>query len=1153
MHLATFPALAIAALAMVLWATVATHSHNTNACHMSYMKPDMIAMTGFNTTQTPLAHKYSLHLYRELDVDLSREVGGHPVLFVPGNGGSMRQIRSIAGEAAVQYWSWRNETERGGKEEEREGHREAQKSALQKLNTFAFGEREEGGDIGGVVTRGDVGVVTGGDVGVVTRGDMEGVVGVEKEEDRHGGEGEVVGGKESSHGSSPEGSSADSSTSSSTTTTSSTTSTTSTNSGRGVPLDFFTVNFQEDLTAFDGTTVVDQAEYLNQAIAYILSLYSSHPDPPSSVILIGHSMGGIVARTMVTLDSYVPESINTILTLATPHVLPPVSFDKGIVGLYHNVNEFWKRETGAGGKLADTLLVSVTGGIRDQMIPAEYSSVDSFLPPQNGFAVATTSIPGVWMSIDHQAMVWCHQLRRVLAETLLTVAGETTQGVATRLATFQEFFLSGMERVEGTETGQGKMNPLTLDTLVAINTPLTTTSNIIINDHSPNQLVKTKSYFKFPVLKASEINEMSKSFAMPVDKGKSLLVKTNMPLEDLHILVCRTNTGDVDTNGFSFLRYGSKSKGVRVGTDTLVCANVAGKAIIMPSSIKYATEAKIPEEEDGEEGGTGEDESEESFESSDFYRTPLSEYIQLEASALAGFEYVVVIDNTVSETLSSDSYLLAEMALPSDMAVVASPTWWEVLKVGRFTIELPEKRALLTKISLPHFWSSLVAFSIRLSTSDSFSMEYQCEAKKSMGSEHDVLFAPLLMQYSAQLHEAKFSTNLCGGYEQGTRVAVHGGAPYMPLHVGGGGGGDNDNDNDNDNVSSGTDLYLWTDSSSRSSESLSLTLEIDLWGSLGRFLGFYRVMFAIFPMFIFLCLFMIQLRVWTSTSRFVSLDDALDGFVGFQLPLILVGSCAIPFVPHFLISLLYPQMSQPGQFFLGLNGTHLWFLGPVSLVIATGIVVVLHWLLQVLTLAVFQCYHVLGLAPIAPESPFSVRRIVTISFLLLLVFKVVPHQFAFMVAVLVMVMGAGKARVGRVVRVEGAKEGKSSSSDDGKPSIVVDCNLVNYTHSLLLLLVLLLPMNAPTLVVWLHNMANKWHTPLESHHEVSAILPILLLVLTASRGIMIRLPQSQKAVFATFAFLAYFALFVLFHGVVHSYRLHLLTNGLCLCLLYLSV
>ena len=38
-------------------------------------------------------------------------------------------------------------------------------------------------------------------------------------------------------------------------------------------LDFFTVDFNEDITAFHGQTMLDQAEYLNEAIAYILSLY----------------------------------------------------------------------------------------------------------------------------------------------------------------------------------------------------------------------------------------------------------------------------------------------------------------------------------------------------------------------------------------------------------------------------------------------------------------------------------------------------------------------------------------------------------------------------------------------------------------------------------------------------------------------------------------------------------------------------------------------------------------------------------------------------------------------------------------------------------------------------------------------------------------
>jgi glycosylphosphatidylinositol deacylase len=116
------------------------------------------------------------------------------------------------------------------------------------------------------------------------------------------------------------------------------------------PLDFFSVDFNEDITAFHGQTLLDQAEYLNDAITYVLSLYhtpgkfyrdSSLPDP-TSVIIVGHSMGGVVARTMLTMPNYQANSINTIVTLAAPHARPPVSFDGDIVRTYKGVNDYWR-------------------------------------------------------------------------------------------------------------------------------------------------------------------------------------------------------------------------------------------------------------------------------------------------------------------------------------------------------------------------------------------------------------------------------------------------------------------------------------------------------------------------------------------------------------------------------------------------------------------------------------------------------------------------------------------------------------------------------------------------------------------------------------------------------------------------------------------
>ena len=147
-------------------------------------------------------------------------------------------------------------------------------------------------------------------------------------------------------------------------------------------LDFFTVDFNEDITAFHGQTVLDQADYLNEAVAYILSLYhdsrkstmdSDMPDP-SSVIIFGHSMGGIVARTMLIMPNYRPNSINTIITMSAPHARLPVSFDRQIVKTYDDINNYWSRSYSEkwanNNPLWPVTLVSIAGGGRDNVVPS---------------------------------------------------------------------------------------------------------------------------------------------------------------------------------------------------------------------------------------------------------------------------------------------------------------------------------------------------------------------------------------------------------------------------------------------------------------------------------------------------------------------------------------------------------------------------------------------------------------------------------------------------------------------------------------------------------------------------------------------------------------------------------------------------------------
>ena len=180
------------------------------------------------------------------------------------------------------------------------------------------------------------------------------------------------------------------------------------------PFDFFSVDFNEDITAFHGQTLLDQAEYLNEAVAYILSLYhnphrslrdESLPDP-KSVMLVGHSMGGIVARTMFTMHNYQPNTINTIITLSAPHARAPVSFDQDIVDTYQNINEYWRNSYALDQSPLDHVtLVSIVGGGLDTVVPSDYASLTSLMPESHGFTVFTSTIPHVWTGMDHLAII----------------------------------------------------------------------------------------------------------------------------------------------------------------------------------------------------------------------------------------------------------------------------------------------------------------------------------------------------------------------------------------------------------------------------------------------------------------------------------------------------------------------------------------------------------------------------------------------------------------------------------------------------------------------------------------------------------------------------------------------------------------------------
>eukprot|EP01113_Clastostelium_recurvatum_P043940 TRINITY_DN7348_c0_g1_i4.p1 TRINITY_DN7348_c0_g1~~TRINITY_DN7348_c0_g1_i4.p1 ORF type:complete len:1049 (+),score=197.68 TRINITY_DN7348_c0_g1_i4:91-3237(+) len=244
-------------------------------------------------------------------------------------------------------------------------------------------------------------------------------------------------------------------------------------------LDFFTIDFIEELSALNGHVLARQTEYVNDCIDEILALYReanqqqllSYP-PPTSVILLGHSMGGLVARATVTLPNYTPGSVETIFMLNSPTRAGPIFIQRSIADFYHNTNTFWvdefaklnvyhdhhisssssssssysmsatddslaAAESSAPTRadcppvpvsaLANMTIVSICGGHRDTLIRSELASLDGLVPSSHGLSILTTSMPEVWLEADHECILWCNQMLVAMLRGMLALPDTMTK------------------------------------------------------------------------------------------------------------------------------------------------------------------------------------------------------------------------------------------------------------------------------------------------------------------------------------------------------------------------------------------------------------------------------------------------------------------------------------------------------------------------------------------------------------------------------------------------------------------------------------------------------------------------------------------------------------------------------------------------------
>ncbi|KAI9592853.1 PGAP1-like protein-domain-containing protein [Syncephalis fuscata] len=1047
-HLRMSPLLFSVTLLACLFILVSCHAYFTRqldrkTCDMSYLRPSFKQLDQFDSEYTRLSGKYALYLYREDGYDTFDDLNGIPILFVHGNAGSYKQVKSIGSEAAIYY------------------HKELESD--------------------------------------------------------------------------------------------------STASQRGVlGLDFFTLDLNEEFTAFHGQSMLEQAEYINDAIQYILTLYharrpatqfQSHRasllyPAPTSVIILGHSMGGVVSRVAFTLPNFQRGSINTILTISSPHIAPPAPLDRKINNIYLNTNAYWRRSferPGAANPLRDVVLVTISGGRPDNMINSDLCDVASIVPRSHGFTVYSTTIPQVWSSMDHHCILWCVSTVQSIVHTLYDVIDarreSQTRPRGARLNAFRHHLLGHLDESTNIEAIEGA---------IGINTDRTTSNH--------KSLLPTSPMAYYP--------RLEDTIKISLSKQPHYLLQLPLGIHDLHNQSILSYTHDhiqlfplslpnrEAKEGRRKRRRMKKKRKIDeedafIGTKStnelpsndLSCASLSHLSGLLPG---YATqrgggtsgwETRIPLTKDTSRWDNID--SDYDYDSIPHSETGRWTVLQLPVKVLKQrYAYIAIIPRP---TIHPPRLLRVELSNKKSSIHQIDASWTELLLGGVYVQLTPPNgrlNSLFTHIRFPFINNPMLAYHLSIDASPS------CEQQSLVDR---IAFPSLVRQSTDRLYSLSWTSP----YGPST--------PWL-------------------NGWRGLELSLLMDNLCR--RPITLSISIDLYGSFGRWVKRVDMAVLAFPLAILFAIIYMQLKQWTRTGVYPSFMESLSLFVRRRLGYWIIGTIIISLSVNLIFddydtmstastrspsldailtdiststpvvtasvavqnaAALMDVSSWNGRaLFTGDRGSGLWFLPTVFLLLAIGILVIvasslLLLLGMVVSFAVWIDKRWPRLARLFSRSDgmdgqrFR-RRAISTGLLFLLVITFVPSQFAFLVAFLVHWMACARSWL--------------TGETEMDPKLRRQAwHRFHYQFTLLVLFFACIPFTGPLLVAWVRNISVLWVDPNSSDHALWIVAPYTLLVEIASNSMPPRLEKRFTQMISTLLFTGDIAICLLF-GVRDTYMMY---------------
>ncbi|KAF9188485.1 GPI inositol deacylase [Haplosporangium sp. Z 767] len=855
-------------------------------CQDTYMQPKFYKLLGFDRQRTAFAGKYGLLLFRDqYDYKLQVEPLGIPALFIPGNAGSAKQMRSIAKEASKFFYETLAENQRNGKTHVR-------------------------------------------------------------------------------------------------------------------PIDFFTVDFNEEFSALHGHSLLEQAEFLNDAIAYILSLYNDdrrRADPtlprPTSVLIVGHSMGGIVARSLFTMKNYLPGTVNTILTAATPHMVPPVTLDFEISNIYDRIESFWSRGfQGPEAPLSNVSLISIAGGNLDIVVSGDSGNIHNIVPQSHGFTVFTSSIPHAWLGSDHLSILWCNQIAAVIGRALVDVVdaryAQQVKPLEERMKVFRNRFLTGID-----DSQEESADPKSEEEV------------IVVSDFA-HTIVESGSALAYP-LKNSAMREAeqvdSHLYIMPIPRKAgidTLVLLTNHHLgmnSRLDVLLCRDLSAATRTTPSS-------------NPTRMSCRRNVFSAVPIPaSSAAHQSSSHQRRYSRGQEFR--------------FISEKINDF------DMKDDHFLVVLDK--GNKLGEPGFLIAEAVSEAATTTTIETTTLRLLENGLRVHGFPERPSLVSTLRLPNIDNSLLTYTLIVDRK---------------GCHETERFSPMLRQSSWTMYEDRYAVNIVSK-GSGVDINFHGDIPYYErVQLPG---------------KRGIELRFWMDPTCP--VPLSLNLQVDKYGSMGKVVIRYRMVVLVFTFLVVVLTLRAQFKAFNRGEPFMPFGVTLTQLITttfwkfsallaaialvqslqakttftFEEPVpertwnahenaadeIIQGPGGVRSTSQTAYEqMIQARISRSESLFpnlrledalLGSNDTFFWFLAPVFFQVAIGIVIFI-WVMLNALVRLFAALlrfmsnqgrrYVLGKAigkSLSKRSRGVRRRVITTVVLFIMVATFVPYQFAFVVAVLV--------------------------------------------------------------------------------------------------------------------------------------------------------